>query len=77
MQPDARKMMTLGGIAVAVFAIACVVLLRIMPPPHRDVDFVVAGSIAMLAALLVVFLLVLATTQRRDGTFFTKRRPED
>lgn len=77
MQADARKLITLGGIAVAVFGIASVVLLRVMPPPHRDVDFVVAGSIAMLAALLVVFVLVLATTQRRDGTFFTKRRSDD
>lgn len=78
MEQDGRSRVgVLVGIVLAVFGAALMVLLKIMPPPHRDVDYMVAGSIATLVALLVVFLLMLATGQKAGAAFFTKHRPDD
>lgn len=77
MQVGGKNVGVLLGIVVAVYAIAAIVLLKVIPAPRRDVDYMVAGSIATLVALLVVFLLLLTTSPRPGGTFFTKRRTDD
>lgn len=77
MQSGGGKLGAIAGIVLAVFGISTIILLKIMPPPRRDVDYLVAGSIATLVALLVVFVLLLATGQKPSSAFFTKQRPEE
>lgn len=72
-----KKLGMLSGIIAAVFGVTAIVLLKLMPAPRRDVDYMVAGCIATLVALLVVFALLLGTSQRSGGAFFTKRRIDD
>ncbi|MEZ5402373.1 MAG: hypothetical protein R2729_22050 [Bryobacteraceae bacterium] len=53
------------GVAMAVsFGIIAAVLLRLMPLPHKDTDYLVVGALATFGALGVLFLMLLATTSK-------------
>lgn len=58
---------------VCVFTIVAFVMLNVMPGPLKESDYMVAGSVATLVALLVVFAVIISTTRNRD-VFFKKRR---
>jgi ABC-type Fe3+-siderophore transport system permease subunit len=64
-------MLVLGG--VCVFAVAAAVMLAIMPEPLKDTDYLVIGSVATLASLLVMFVVTIATRKSTDP-FFKKRK---
>ena len=57
--------------AMCVFAGVAAVMLRLMPAPFKDSDYVVIGSVATLVSLLVLFF-GLAPRASRD--VFVKRR---
>ena len=59
--------------AAVLFAAVSALLLRIMPQPLRPVDFLVAGAIATLVALLATFVALIASSKQQN-TFFKKRR---
>jgi CDP-diglyceride synthetase len=56
--------------ALLVFGAVAAVILRFMPEPIEDSDFLVAGSVATLVALLVLFLGLVP----RSGDVFIKKR---
>ena len=60
---------------VMVFAAVAAILLKLMPGPLKDSDYLVAGSVATLVALLALFL-GLVTTSRSHDAFFKKRKKE-
>jgi hypothetical protein len=64
-------MLALAGICV--FAVVAALMLKLMPGPLHDSDYMIVGSVATLIALLVLFL-VLVTTSRSSNVFFKKRR---
>jgi hypothetical protein len=64
-------MLALAG--VCVFAVVAFVMLEIMPAPLKESDYLVVGSVATLVALLVLFLVMIATT-RSNNVFFRKRK---
>ncbi|HZU24900.1 MAG TPA: hypothetical protein VFA04_05230 [Bryobacteraceae bacterium] len=57
---------------VLVFAVVSAVLLRLMPGPLTDTDYLVAGSVATGVSLLVLFLGLIGV--RSSDTFFRKRK---
>jgi len=68
-----RRVLVLAAAAVCVFAASVLILLRVIPVPHKDSDYLVIGTLATFASLAVVFV-VLVTTYFRDPTAFIKRR---
>jgi ABC-type Fe3+-siderophore transport system permease subunit len=62
-----------GLAAVCIFAVVAAAMMRLMPQPLRDSDYMVIGSVATLVALLVLFLAMLATARPSD-IFFKKRK---
>jgi CDP-diglyceride synthetase len=56
--------------ALLVFAAVAAVIVRFMPQPVEDSDFLIAGSVATLVALLVLFLGLVP----RSGDVFVKKR---
>jgi len=56
--------------ALLVFGAVAAIILRFMPEPIEDSDFLVAGSVATLIALLVLFLGLVP----RSGDVFIKKR---
>jgi predicted neutral ceramidase superfamily lipid hydrolase len=67
-----QAILILGG--VCVFAIAALVMVEIMPAPLKDSDYLVIGSISVMVALLVMFLILIATRLKSPNPFFKKRR---
>jgi Na+/melibiose symporter-like transporter len=59
---------------VCVFAVAAAVMVAIMPPPLKNSDYLVIGSIATLVSLLAMFVALIATRSRTPNPFFKKRR---
>ena len=59
--------------AVLVFAVVAAILLRFMPQPMKDSDYLVVGSVGTLAALLMLFFVLAAS---KPGTFVKKRRKQ-
>jgi hypothetical protein len=68
-----KRGLVLGSGAIFVFAVVAAVVLRVMPKPMKDSDYLVVGSAGTLAALVILFV-VLASTSKSGGLFFKKRK---
>jgi hypothetical protein len=64
----------LGLGVAALYAIAIVALLAIVPQPRSRTDYLVIGTVATLAALVAVFVFVAASGGGIADLFFRKRR---
>jgi hypothetical protein len=62
------------ALAVAlVFTAVAGIMVRVMPAPLKDSDYLVIGSVATLVALLVLFFTLISTTKSAN-VFFKRRR---
>jgi hypothetical protein len=64
--------LVLGG--VCVFGVAALVMVKVMPAPLKDTDYLVIGSVATLVSMLVLFLVLIATRLKTPDPFFKKRK---
>jgi hypothetical protein len=67
------RALTLGLLAVCIFVVVAAVMMKLMPAPLKEFDFMLIGSVATLVSLLVLFLTMLSTT-KSTNVFFRKRR---
>ena len=63
-----RILVVLLGMA-AVFAAVATIMLRVIPEPHRETDYLVAGTVATFASLLTLFLVALKRWIKRGDVF--------
>ncbi|MGI8741510.1 MAG: hypothetical protein ACR2NN_02855 [Bryobacteraceae bacterium] len=68
-----RKVSVAGGI-VAVFLATVLILLRVMPGPHKATDYMVIGTLATFVCILLAFILFTATTGKRSEMFFKHKK---
>jgi hypothetical protein len=61
---------------IFVFGGVAAILLRFMPGPLKDSDYLVVGSVATLVALLALFLGLVGTSLRGRNPFFKRRKKE-
>jgi hypothetical protein len=66
-----KKTILVIVVALLVFAAVVAVILRFMPQPIEDSDYLVAGSVGTLVGLLVLFL---GLVPRSGDVFFKKRK---
>jgi len=69
-----RRGLILGMVAACVFVVVAAILLRLMPGPLRESDYLVIGSVATLVSLLVLFLMLVSTTLKSSNIFFKRRK---
>jgi predicted outer membrane lipoprotein len=69
-----RRGLILGLGAACVFVVVAAIMLRLMPGPLRESDYLVIGSVATLVSLLVLFLLLVRTTLKSPDIFFKRRK---
>jgi hypothetical protein len=69
-----KRGIALFGVAICVFVVVAAVMLKFMPAPFKDSDYMVIGSVATLMALGAVFLVLVSTTMKSTDVFFKKRR---
>lgn len=54
--------LALLGLALSVFGITVLALLRAVPAPYKGLDYMVIGTVSVMAALLAVFLVLMWKT---------------
>ena len=69
-----KRGLTLGALAVCVFIVVAAIMLKVMPAPLKESDYMVIGSVSTLLALGVLFLVLVSTTLKSTDVFFKKRR---
>ena len=68
------RALALATVAVLVFITAAFLMMQLFPPPLQPSDYVVIGTVATGAALLVLFLVLITTTHKGAGVFFKRRK---
>jgi predicted outer membrane lipoprotein len=69
-----RRGLVLGLAVACVFVVVAAVMLRLMPAPLRESDYLVIGSVATLVSLLALFVVLVSTTMKSSDIFFKKRK---
>jgi xanthine/uracil permease len=67
-----KRGLVLGTVALLVFGMVTALMLRFMPAPMKESDYVIVGSVATLVALGVMFVMLISTTRSSD--VFVKRK---
>ena len=67
------RALSLALAAICIFAIVSAAMIKLMPGPLKDSDYMVIGSVATLVALCAAFLVLIATNKPAD-VFFKRRR---
>ena len=62
--------------AVLVFTAVAAIMIKLMPEPLGDSDYLVIGSVATLVSLLVLFLVLISTKLKSSDVFFKKRKKQ-
>ena len=73
MQSAAARAAVLGFGVLFVFAAVVAILLRVMPGPLRQVDYLVIGAMATFASMLLLFVVLTATWIKTPNMFYKKR----
>ena len=69
-----RRPLMLAAAGVCVFVIVAATMLKFLPQPHKESDYMVIGSVATLVALVVMFIVLISTSMRAKDVFFRRRR---
>ena len=69
-----KRTLLLGLGMLIVFVAAAAIMIRFVPQPMKDSDYLIVGSVATLAALLVMFVVLISTGTKTRDVFYKKRR---
>jgi hypothetical protein len=67
------RTLSLALALVFIFAAVAGIMLKVMPTPLKDSDYLIIGSVATMVSLLILFVLVVATSGNRS-VFFKRRK---
>ncbi len=59
---------------VLVFAAVAVIMLKVMPTPLKDSDYLIIGSVSTMVSLLLLFVLLIVSSGRASSVFFKRRK---
>jgi len=62
------------AISIAVFSLTIAILLRLMPHPRKELDYLIIGVAATMVTMIVVFVILIRTIYKGEDIFFIKRR---
>lgn len=57
-----------------IFAAVAGIMLKIMPAPLKDSDYLIIGSVATMVSLLLLFILMIAISGKASSVFFKRRK---
>jgi len=59
---------------VLVFAAVAGIMLKVMPAPLKDSDYLIIGSVSTMVSLLLLFVLLIVTSGKASSVFFKRRK---
>jgi hypothetical protein len=68
------RTLSLALAVVFIFGAVAAVMLKVMPAPLKDSDYLIVGSVATMVSLVMLFLLVVVTSGKASGVFFKRRK---
>jgi uncharacterized membrane protein len=68
------RTLALALAVVLMFAAVAVIMLKLMPAPLKDSDYLIIGSVATLVSLLALFVAVVTTSGQASSVFFKRRK---
>jgi hypothetical protein len=71
-----RRWLILALAAACVFAVVATIMIKLMPTPLKDSDYLLIGSVSTLLGLLAVFLVLISTTLQSSDVFFKRRKKQ-
>jgi ABC-type Fe3+-siderophore transport system permease subunit len=69
-----RRWLLLVLAAVCVFVVVAAIMIKLMPTPLKDSDFLLIGSVSTLLALLALFFALISTSLKSPDVFFKRRK---
>jgi len=67
----------LAGVAIALFGISIIGLIKLLPGPHTERDYFIIGCLATLVSLFVMFLILIKTWIKAPNLFGKRRKAAD
>lgn len=61
---------------VFVFLAVVIILMRVIPGPHKETDYLVIGTVATFASLAVLFVVLVTTVFKDSSALFVRRKKE-
>jgi hypothetical protein len=68
------RTLSLSLAVVFIFAAVTAIMLKVMPAPLKDSDYLIVGSVATMVSLVTLFVLVAMTSGKASGVFFKRRK---
>jgi hypothetical protein len=69
-----KRKIAAAAAMIAVFGAVAAAMLELMPAPLKNTDYLMAGSVATMAALLVLFVILITESGRGAAAFFKRRK---
>ncbi len=71
------RILALGVGLLLTFTIVAAILLRLMPGPLKETDYLVVGGVATMVSMLALFVALITTTLKSPDPFFKTKRKID
>jgi len=71
--PTGLRVLVLSVALLLVFGGSVAILLRVLPSPHPEQDYLVAGGVATLVTMLALFVVLITTWVKAPDVFYRKR----
>ena len=68
------RTISLALAVILVFAAVAVIMLKVMPAPLKDSDYLVIGSVATMVSLVLLFVVLIVRSGKASTVFFKRRK---
>jgi len=68
------RMIGRAATLLVVFAAVAGIMLKVMPAPLKDSDYLVVGTVATLVSMLALFVLLVTASGKKSNIFFKRRK---
>lgn len=59
MEKRTSRWLTLGGGITVLFVVSIIILLKVIPQPHRNLDYLVIGAVATFLSMILLWLALM------------------
>ncbi len=74
MKSSAARFLSLVAAMVVIFGAVAAVLVRVIPGPHKGIDYLVIGTLATFASLAALFVVLVTTWLKSSNLFFGRKK---
>jgi hypothetical protein len=68
------RTISLALAVVFIFAAVAGIMLKVMPTPLKDSDYLIIGSVSTMVSLGLLFVLLIVTSGKASTVFFKRRK---